>query len=275
MQEGADLNEEASSPSSAKKRKKAANPERRMTVIAHLLELRKRLIYAVVGVGVASILGWYLTPFVTDFIQTPLQAIEGADAQLNFQTLGGAFDLRMRLALWIGTIIASPWWILQIGLFVWPGLKRSERLYALTFGLVGVFLFLGGAYAGLMFAPHAVQILLSFVPEQAAVLLRADSYINFYIALITAFGISFLIPEILVALSFAGVITYKGMLRAWRWAVVISFAFAAFANPIPNPIPMTIQAIVLIALYFLAVLVAYLQTRWKQKKEREKTLTEP
>lgn len=238
-----------------------------MTIWAHLRELRKRLIWAVVGIGVGAVVGWYLTPFVTDFIQRPLAQLPGAEAQLNFQTLGGAFDLRFRVALWVGVLITCPWWIFQIGLFVWPGLKRSERLHAISFGIVGVMLFAAGAYSGIVFAPHAVQILLSFVPDQAAILLRADSYLNFYLGLVYIFGFSFLIPEFLVALNFVGVLSSRAMIKAWRWAVVISFAFAAFANPIPNPIPMTIQAFILIALYFLAVFVSYLHERHSAKKK--------
>lgn len=242
-------------------KKARIDPERRMTIWSHLRELRKRLIWAVIGIGVGAIVGWFLTPLVTNFIQEPLADLPGGDAQLNFQTLGGAFDLRFRIALWIGTLVTCPWWITQIGLFIWPGLKRSERLHVVGFGVVGVLLFGAGAYSGILFAPHAVQILLSFVPDQAAILLRADSYLNFYLGLVYVFGFSFLIPEFLVALNFAGVLSSRSMVKGWRWATVVAFAFAAFANPIPNPVPMTIQAAVLIALYFLAALVSYLHER--------------
>lgn len=238
-----------------------------MSVGAHLMELRRRLIWALVGLGVATVPGWIFVDNILSFMQRPLVRMtqEGIHtAQLNFQTIGGAFDLRMRIAIAAAVLISSPWWIAQIGLYVWPGLKRKERLHVLGFGIVGVALFLGGAYAGITMVPQAIQILMAFVPGDAAVLLRADSYLNFYMALVFAFGFSFLLPEFLVALNFAGVLSARTMLKGWRWAVVLSFALAAFINPIPNPIPMCIQATGLIALYFLAVAIS----AWKDTRRK-------
>lgn len=238
-----------------------------MSVVAHLMELRRRLIWALVGIGIATIPGWIFVDKILSFMQRPLVHMNEAGlhtAQLNFQTIGGAFDLRMRVALAAALLLSSPWWLAQIGMYIWPGLKRKERLHVAAFGIVGVVLFLGGAYAGITMVPQAIQILMTFVPTDAAVLLRADSYLNFYMALVFAFGFSFLLPEFLVALNFAGVLSARVMLKGWRWAVVLSFALAAFINPIPNPIPMTIQALGLIALYFLAVGIS----AWKDTLRR-------
>lgn len=89
------------------KDKQAHNPDKKMSLMAHLLELRKRIIWALVGIVVGAIAGWFLSPVVLTFIQKPLMSISDQSAQLNFQTIGAAFDLRMRLAFWIGTIISS------------------------------------------------------------------------------------------------------------------------------------------------------------------------
>lgn len=232
-----------------------------MGLLAHLQELRRRLLLALVGPVVGAVAGWYLFDPVMAFIQMPLRSLPGADAQLNFQTVGASFDLRITLALWIGFLISSPWWILQLTLFVAPGMRRREKVHAAAFGGAGVLLFLGGALAGILVVPQAVEVLLSFTPADAQTLLRADSYVSFCMHLVVAFALSFLLPEVLVALNFTGVLPVRALLRAWRWAVVVCFTFAAVINPLPSPVPMILQALALLALYFLAVGVTALHER--------------
>ena len=84
-------------------------------------------------------------------------------------------------------------------------------------------------------------------------LLRADSYITFFMRMVLAFGLSCLAPEILVALNFMGVLKAKTMLKGWRWAVVLAAVFSAVANPLPTAWPMIVQMSALIGLYLLAV----------------------
>lgn len=236
-----------------------------MPIREHLRELRKRLLLSLIGIGIGTIAGWYLYGPVMEFITRPLTQISNQQAILNFDTIGAAFDLKLRVAIWIGTILASPWWVYQIFAFISPGLKRKEKLHVLIFGFVGVLLFGAGVYSGMEMAPLAVDILTGFNPDNSASFLRATTYVTFYMRLVLAFGLSFLLPEVLVVLNFLGLVGWKPMLRNWRWAVVICFVFAAIANPLPSPWPMTIQAFVLIALYLLAVLVSYLHDRYHKK----------
>lgn len=235
-----------------------------MTITAHLAELRKRLIYALIGIAVASIGGWFLYDLALLHITAPMKQI--ADAQLNFQTIGAAFDLRFRVALWLGVLLSSPWWIFQILAFVWPGLKKRERFWMSVFGLAGIALFVAGALFGDWTAPRAVAILSSFTPPDAAMLLQADAYIRFYIRLVLAFGISFLVPELLVMLNFLGVLQAKTMLKAWRWATMVALIFSAIANPLPTPWPILLQSAALLALYFAAVGIAALHDHRVKKR---------
>lgn len=232
-----------------------------MGVFSHLKELRRRLLWCVLGIGLGTVGGWFLYDPVMEFLQSPLRELTSTDPQLNFQTIGAAFDLRVSVALWVGIILSSPWWILQIGLFIGPGLRRAEKMYVAAFGLAGLVLFLVGAWAGVLVIPQAVDVLIAFVPQDAATLLRADAFVSFCMHLILAFGLSFLVPEILVALNFTGVLSVRAMLKAWRWAVVVCFTFAAVINPLPSPVPMILQALALLALYFLAIGISALHER--------------
>lgn len=247
-----------------------------MGVRSHLRELRKRLLLIVVGVSAGTVGGWFLYDPVMAYLQKPLRDLTGRDPQLNFQTIGAAFDLRVSVALWVGVILSSPWWILQIALFIGPGLRRAEKMYVAAFGFAGIVLFLLGAWAGVLVIPQAVDVLIAFVPQDAATLLRADAFISFCMHVILAFGLSFLVPELLVALNYTGMLSVGAMLRAWRWAVVVCFTFAAVINPLPSPVPMILQALALLALYFLAIGVSALHERHlgrQQLRTRESTGT--
>lgn len=245
-----------------------------MDLLAHFKELRKRLVAVLIGIGVGLIPGWLLYQPVMAFIQRPLTELTDAHVQLNFQTIGAAFDLQLTVALWLAVLITSPWWIIQIGLFIMPALKRREKLYIASFGTVGILLFAAGAYSGMQVAPKAVEVLQSFVPADAQSLLLANSYVQFYMRLVIAFGVSFLLPEVLVALDFLGVITAKKMLHGWRWVTVIAFTIAAITNPLPSPWPMIVQAFVLLALYLIAVLIAWLHDRRAARLQRRLADTE-
>lgn len=245
-----------------------------MSILEHLKDLRKHVLWSLLGIIVGAVGGWFLYDPVMEYITAPLLAMQNADTQINFPTIGAALDLKLRVSLWIGLIISCPWWIYQIGAFIIPGLKCKERWYAFAFGAVGVMLFVSGAATGVALVPRAVEILQSFVPVGGSSLLQADAYVDFYIRLVILFGVSFLIPEVLVVLNFLGVLSARNMLRAWRWAVLVAFIFAAIANPLPSPWPMIVQALILVALYLVAVLISWINERYRaygwRLRERKK-----
>lgn len=231
-----------------------------MSIAAHLRELRKRLILSLAGIALAGVGGWFLYDFALSHITAPMHNIGGA--VLNFQTIGAALDLKLRVTLWLGVLLASPWWIFQLLVFLWPGLKKRERFWLAIFGLSGVVLFAAGVCFGDWTAPRAVEILASFTPSNATMLLSADAYIHFYIRLVIAFGLSFLFPELLVWLNFLRVLRARQMLKCWRWAVMVALVFSAIVNPLPMPWPILLQSAMLLALYFGAVGISAFHDWW-------------
>lgn len=229
-----------------------------MPLAEHLKEARSRVIRALLGLVVGAVIGWLLYPYVFEAIMAPLAQLreQGREAALNFGTIGSAFDTQMRISVFLGVFVSSPWWVYQIWAFVTPGLTRTERRYTMAFALAGTLLFVTGGAIGWMIMPHAVQILTSFTPETALNLMDARVYFTFFTRLVLAFGIAFLLPLVLVGLNMVGVVRGAAMLRQWRWAVVVSFTFTAFANPLPDAWSMIAMAIPLIALYFVACWIA-------------------
>ena len=235
----------------------------RMGLLNHMSELRVRLIRAFIGIGIGTIGGWFLYEPIMSVVSAPLKKLD--NAQLTITTIGGGFDLQMRVAFWAGVIISSPWWIWQISSFIFPALKKREKNYVIGFGVAGTILFLLGAASGVWMAPRAVTILQSFVPDDAASMFTADLYLTFYMRLVIVCGISMSFPVLLVALNFAGILSARSMVRAWRWATIGAFTFAAIANPLPQPWPMIVQAGLMLMVYFGACGVSALHDRKKNK----------
>ncbi|GAA3512219.1 twin-arginine translocase subunit TatC [Georgenia daeguensis] len=228
----------------------------------HLRELRKRLMLAAAGILVGAVGGWFLYPPLFSSMVAPLEAI----GNLNFTTVGQAFDLRIQVALFLGLFLTSPWWIGQLWMFVTPGLTKKERVYSLSFIGAGALLFVGGGALAWWILPHAVQILTSFTPTQALNLLDARTYFAFFMRVILVFGVAFLLPLAMVGLNFLGVVRARTYLQGWRWAVLAAFAFTAVANPLPDAWSMIIMGGAISLLFFLAVGVCFLHDRRADKR---------
>ncbi|WP_345216369.1 twin-arginine translocase subunit TatC [Georgenia halophila] len=234
----------------------------------HLRELRKRIMLAGAGIVVGAIGGWILYPLLFEQIAAPVNHVGG---DLNFTTVGQAFDLQIQVALLLGVFLSCPWWIAQLWMFVTPGLTRSERLYSMAFAGAGALLFVGGGALAWWVLPHAVEMLASFTPEGGANLFTAREYFAFFTKVILFFGVAFLLPEAMVGLNFLGVVRAATFLQAWRWAVVAAFAFTAIANPLPDVWSMIIMGGSLSALFFLAVGVCFLHDRGADRRKATAT----
>ncbi len=128
-------------------------------------------------------------------------------------------------------------------------------------------LFLGGAAVAWWALPHAVRMLLSFTPAGAQNLIDAPTYMSFVMRVVLAFGIAFLLPVVMVALNFVGLVTGRSWLRGWRWAIVVVFTFAAIATPTPDPWTMLMVALPMVLLYFAAVWVCTLHDKRVDRKK--------
>lgn len=239
-----------------------------MPLVDHLKEARRRLIFILLGITVGTVVGWLLYPDIFRLMSAPLDDLRerGMSVQLNFETISAAFDLKLKLSMFAGFLLTTPWWVYQIWAFVAPALKKREKIYAISFTIAGAILFAAGAAVGVWIMPHAIVILTSFAPDSAVLLLRSSMYFSFYMRLVIVFGVSFLVPLAMVGLNQLNVLRASQMLKSWRWAVVLAFVFTAFANPLPDPWNMTFQALALIALYFLAIGISAIHDRRRYKR---------
>jgi sec-independent protein translocase protein TatC len=235
----------------------------------HLAEFRNRLIWAVIGLAVGTVIGWFLFEPAFEALQQPvLAAAEAQDAAvtINFAGLATALDMRVKVSVFLGLIISSPWWLYQLWAFLSPGLRGTEKRYTLGFMAAAVPLFATGIVAAWFVFPHAVAILTEFRPDGTAQLLDAQLYLAFVMRLFLAFGIAFTFPVVMVALTWSGIAKTRTWLKGWRWAVLIIFVFAAVMTPTPDAITMIVMALPMCGLYFGAIGIGALGSRSRTKE---------
>lgn len=246
------------------------NPEKKMPLVEHLREFRRRLIIGLGAIVLAFIAGWFLSELVWDLLRAPIERIaEERNATLNYPQITSAFDLKLTVSFYLGIFIASPIWLYQIWAFILPGLKRKEKVYSISFFLSAVPLFLAGLAAGWLIFPNIVLLLTGFAPAEDASIIDARYYFDFAIKLMLATGIAFALPVFLVLLNFVGVLSARSMLKGWRWAVLIIIIFAGAATPAADILSMFLLAVPMIVLYFLAVGISWLHDRRLAKKQKK------
>lgn len=230
----------------------------------HLREARRRFILVLIGLGLGAVAGWILYPQIFAALQRPVTRVSESgqlEIALNFDGVATALDMQIKISLFAAVILTSPWWVYQIWAFVTPGLTRKERWYTAGFVSAGVPLFLAGAGLAWWFMPQAVGILTGFTPDDAVNLITAQMYLSFIMRMVLAFGLAFLLPVVMVGLNLAGLVRASTWIAAWRWAILLSFVFAAVATPTGDAISMFALGIPICALYFAAVGLCLLRDR--------------
>lgn len=249
------------------------NREKRMSLGAHLVELRKRLFISAIAIVVGAVAGWILTDlFVWDALQAPVQAVaeaHGGDGSgIIFPTISSAFDLRLQVAFTVGIVISSPVWLYQVFAFLVPGLNVRERRFTYIFLASAIPLFIAGCAAGWFVLPNIVKLMTGFVPEGSESLLLAKEYYDFVLKLVLAIGIAFVVPVFIVLLNLAGVISAASILKSWRVAILVITLFTAIATPSADVVSMFMLAVPMIGLYFAAWGIAHLHDRRVAKRNQ-------
>ncbi len=236
----------------------------RMPLLGHLIELRRRLLVAALALLVGAVIGWFLSGDLLDALRAPLVAFARSThrlATLNFDTVSGAFDLRFRIALYLGFAISSPVWLAQIWAFIVPALTRRELRYGIAFLGSAIPLFLAGCVSGWLVVPHMVLLLTGFAPSGSASLVQASNYFDFVLKLVLAIGVAFVLPLFLVLLNVVGVLSARTILRGWRLAVLAVVGFTALVTPSADVVSMCLLALPMLGLYFGAAGVAAVHDR--------------
>lgn len=233
-----------------------------MALMDHLREVRYRLTISVIAILVAAIASIFfyneLVAFVLQPYYTARDAIEASRDGSKFLIVNngvlGAFTLGVIACGLTGVIASCPIWMYQLWSFVAPGLVSKEKKYALGFLGAAIPLFLLGCALGYVIWPKGITVMLSFTPKGLDItnLLDMGEFLALEIKIILVFGVSFLLPVILVALNMAGVVKGHQLVESRKFVIFGTFIFAAVATPSTDPISMLALALPMTILYMIA-----------------------
>jgi sec-independent protein translocase protein TatC len=235
-----------------------------MPLVAHLLELRRRLVRSALAVALGAVVGWLLSEPVLDAVRGPVTAVAREQhrlATLNFDSITGAFDLRLAIAVTVGVVLASPVWLYQAWAFLLPALTRRERRVTLVFLGSAIPLFLVGCAAGWAVVPHMIGLLTGFAGAGDSTILQAQQYVAFLLKLVLAVGAAFVAPVFVVLLNAAGVLSAATVARSWRIAVLGIVVFTALVTPAADLLSMALLALPMLLLFAVTIGVTQVHDR--------------
>lgn len=248
----------------------------KMPLLDHLIELRSRLLWSFLALAIAFGICLYFARPIFAFLVQPL--LESGQKKLIYTAIFEAFFVEIKVAFFAAACIAFPVFATQIWRFVAPGLYKKEKQAFLPFLLATPVLFtIGAAMAYYIAIPVALSYLLGFGGNVGGVEQEAlpgvDNYLGFVMKFIFGFGISFLLPVLLMLLERAGIVTLEQLKGARRYAIVGSFAVAAVLTP-PDVVSQLLLAIPLCILYELAIIAIWFTRRKKAEEVVEEAAVE-
>ncbi len=239
-----------------------------MSLMEHLDELRKRIVHSAIYLAVGFFVAWFFHDRIVDLFQAPLIHI---GKTLMFTHPMDALNLYLQASLVAGAILASPFVLYQVWLFIAPGLYRKEQRFVVPFMAATVGLFLTGAAFGYFWVmPAAIKILVVDFGRNFTPMISIEDYTGFFLSVILGLGISFEMPILIFFLALFGIVSPKFLWKNIRYAILAVFIVAAIITPSPDPWTMCIYAIPMLALYLIGILVAW-RVHPSRRKAKETT----
>lgn len=253
-----------------------------MALVDHLRELRYRVIVSVLAVLVAFGACWHWNQFLYRQVFRPykqaiawyVQANPNGSVSLVTDGIAGGLMLVLKTCLYAGIIVSCPIWLYQLWAFIAPGLLAKEKKYALAFMGTAIPLFLAGVALGYWIAPKGFAVLLGFTPEDVTNLQDVSKFLQFLTVMLLVFGVSFLLPVILVAMNLMGVVRAQQLSRFRIPAIFLCFVFGAVATPSVDPFSMLALAVPMAAMYIVSEVICHVHDRRKLTRVDNEVMAE-
>ena len=243
------------------------DPTSRMSFFDHLEELRRRILYSLLAIGIGMGVGLYYSGYAYDFLARPmnhaLQTVNLGSNKMIFTSPLGPIRLYLSVGLYFGIVIALPFVLHQVWLFVAPGLYRHERRASFSFLVSSLFLFFAGtAFGYVVLLPITLEFLLK-VGANFTPLISINDYFDLVLVILLGLGIVFQLPILIFFLSLFGIVTPRFLLRNFRYAILLIAIVAAVVTPTTDPITMIVFMVPMIVLYAVGIGVSFLVGRKK------------
>ena len=241
--------------------------ETKAPLMDHLIELRRRLIWCALALGVTFAGSITFAREIFAFLVQPL--LRAGQGRLIYTNIFEAFFAEIKVAFFAAIMLSFPIVATQIWQFVAPGLYAKEKKAFLPFLLVTPVLFaLGAALAYYVALPLALHFLLGYQGNvggiQQDALPGVGNYLDFVTRFMFGFGVAFLLPVLLMLMERAGLVTRQQLKKGRRYAILVSFILAAVLTP-PDVLSQFLLAIPLILLYELSLIAIWVTERRRSK----------
>ena len=231
-----------------------------MPLLDHLIELRKRLIYALISFFAVFFVTFYFSQQIFEFLTEPPRHL---GYKMGVFDIFEFFFVTVKLSAFVALIVGFPLIAAQVWLFVGPGLYRQEKRAFLPFLVATPFMFYGGCV--IMYyvvLPYVINLMLShYVPADIEKTLRTSDYLSRVLQLVFAFGFAFEVPVLLTLMVRVGLVSTEGLRSKRRYAIVVAFIIAAVLTP-PDVISQLALAVPLLAFYEISIIIG----SWIEKK---------
>jgi sec-independent protein translocase protein TatC len=243
-----------------------------MSLLEHLEELRRRLIRSAIFIVVAFFVAYGFHEKIYNLMQAPITFAlkkHGLPPQLIIHNPIDGFNMYLKISFMGGCILAAPFVLYQVWLFISPGLYKNEKRYVMPFMSATVGLFLAGAYFGYRWVfPGSLDFLFTFSHEFRP-LIEVNEYTDLFLTVILGLGITFELPILVLFLSLFGIVSPKFLWKNIRYAILIIFVIAAIITPTPDPLTMFVFAAPLLVLYLLSIGISFMVHPSRRRKIQE------
>ncbi len=233
------------------------NENTELTLIEHLLELRRRLLW-VLGVWLLCFI--VMVPFaqkIYTFMAEPLLVNLPAGNHMIATEVIAPFFVPIKVTLMASFIMTLPHSLYQIWAFVAPGLYRHEKRLIMPLLIASLLLFaLGMTFAYYLVFPIIFKFLTSMTPAGVTMATDIDKYLSFVLGMFVAFGVTFEVPILVILLNRMGIVSVTQLKRARAYVVVGAFVVAAIVTP-PDVLSQTLMALPLILLYEIGIVACW------------------
>ncbi len=240
------------------------------TLMSHLLELRDRLLRAVLAIFIAALPCMYFANNLYTFVSQPLRDKLPKGATLIATSVTSSFMAPFKLALFVAVFIAMPVVIYQIWSFVAPGLYRREKKFAIPLLVSSILLF----YCGVMFAYYAVfPVMFEFfaqtTPANVVMMTDISEYLSFVLTMFFCFGVAFEVPVAVVLMALSNVVKVEKLAESRGYVLIGIFIVAAILTP-PDAVSQTIMAVPMYLLFEVGLLFARLAVKTRKADQAQR-----
>ena len=230
----------------------------KMSFLEHLDELRKRIVASLIGVALGVLASFAFINPIVNFILKPTWQVLPAGSRMIYTQPGEAFGLYIQISLIAGVVLAAPWIMYQVWLFIAPGLYANEKRLAIPFVALGTLGFITGTVVNhYLTFPFMMRFFASFNTPDLVFMPRLEDVFDLYTKMLLGMGLVFQMPMVVYTLAKLRMVSARFLLKHFKYAFLIIFIVAAVITPTGDMVTQAIFAAPMVGLYVLSIFIAW------------------